>query len=404
MIRFPLYFNHVPKCAGTSLNEVLSRNLHRSELGIEPFTQALHVYNLDGAALDRLMVVGSHFPHWAAARRLPDWCRMTVLREPWSRFQALSRHLMRIATSEPQSLPVTQAHYVGLLREHRYRDALRHALAWYPFDASMTSFFLSDPLEGAPPRDAREAIDNMGRYDLVLMSDRVDADSVLLDEALNGQSFGAMSRLNTSREYRDKETGPYVDHYRGLFHALFPYERELFDAGAEAYARTSAALKKQVAQRSGGPESVPNRRSSAMYALDWDAPVRCGGFSDRLRVQSFGYAGRFARRVEAPKAVLEFDVPVSSDARVEAVFWCAPFDLRFHCKLRLNGAELRMFDTPYEVRCPSDPSQLWAYASVPASTLKAGRCRLEIDRSEAQGLVELWLLDLIVRPDAAARR
>jgi hypothetical protein len=35
----------------------------------------VELYTLDGASLDRLRVIGSHFPHWAAARRIGDWTR-----------------------------------------------------------------------------------------------------------------------------------------------------------------------------------------------------------------------------------------------------------------------------------------------------------------------------------------
>ncbi len=70
---FPIYFNHVPKCAGTSLNELLSRSLRRDQLGVEPFMSAMDLYTLPGAQLDRLALIASHYPHWAAARRLADW-------------------------------------------------------------------------------------------------------------------------------------------------------------------------------------------------------------------------------------------------------------------------------------------------------------------------------------------
>jgi hypothetical protein len=395
-LAFPLYFNHVPKCAGTSLNEVLTRGLHRTQIGIEPFVSALHLYNLDAAALDRLMIVGSHFPHWAAARRLPEWSTLTVLRDPWSRFQALTRHLFRIAGSEPQSLTAFQTQYVAMLREARYRDALRQALAWYPFDASMTSCFLPHPVEGAFPSAPDAAIRVLEAYDVVLLADRVDHDSVLLDQALNGQSFGAQARLNTSRQYQGPESGPYPRDMQQLFHALFPYEQVLYAAGAACYERTVEALAGQ-AKRTRSSPAVSDLPQRAMYTLDWDAPQRCGGFSDRVMAASYGYAGQFARRVEAQKAVLEFEVPRACDARLEAVFWIAPFDARLDCRVTINGEPLTLFDTPQEVGCPADPSQAWAFAAVPRTALGNGHCRLEIERGE-EGPKELWLLDLAVRP------
>src|SRR5207302_5488101 len=103
-VGFPIYFNHVPKCAGTSLNELLSRSLHRDQLGVEPFYSVTELYTLRSERFDRLALVGSHVPHWVAARRLNGWTKLTILREPWSRFQALCRHLLRIQGSEPQAL------------------------------------------------------------------------------------------------------------------------------------------------------------------------------------------------------------------------------------------------------------------------------------------------------------
>jgi hypothetical protein len=225
---------------------------------------------------------------------------------------------------------------------------------------------------------------------------------VLLDQVLNGQSFGAQTRLNTSLDYQDVQTGPYPPQFQSLFHTLFPYEQELYEAGVACYRRTIAGLRNQ-AHSSPGKPPVSETAPRAMYTVDWEGPTRGGGFSDRVVAASFGYAGRYARRVEAAKAILEFDVPRVCDARVEAVFWIGPFDTRFDCRLSLNGVPLKLFDTPWEVGCPADPSQTWAYASVSAATLGRGRCRLEIDRSAASRTREFWLLDLAIRPVAQPR-
>ena len=120
-IGFPLYYNHVPKCAGTTLTEVLSRNLHCEQLGVEPFLTAVELYTLRAARFDRLALVASHVPHWVAVRRMADWTRLTVLREPWSRFLALCRHLVRIEGSEPEALRAEQVDFLRLLQQQGVR-------------------------------------------------------------------------------------------------------------------------------------------------------------------------------------------------------------------------------------------------------------------------------------------
>lgn len=394
-LAFPLYFNHVPKCAGTSLNELLSRSLHRSALGVDPFVSALELYTLDASRLDRLRLVGSHFPHWAAMRRLAGWSTLTVLRRPWPRFQSLVRHLLRIQGSEPQALLPGQVQFLALVREQRHRDALRQALGWYPFDASVAQCFLPAPPDGGIDGLGPRAVAELGRYDAVLLSERLDDDWNALEAIFNGGSLGAAPRLNTSGEFGDAVDGPFPASLEPLFDTLFPFESEVYREAERLHAGSAARL---AAQAAGGVPAVDRQASPASWTVDWDAPTRCAGFSDRVRAASFGYAGRFARRVQAPVGVLEIDVPPAARARLEGVFWIAPAECRFACRVLVNGTPVPMFDEANEVGCPADPSQLWAGAEVPAAALAGGRLEIAFERGDAAGLREFWVLDLAVRP------
>jgi hypothetical protein len=395
---FPLYFNHVPKCAGTSLNEVLSRGLHREAIGLEPFLSAVEFYTLRSDAFDRLVLVGSHVPHWVARRRLRDWTRVTALRDPWSRFQALCRHLLRIASSEPQALSPPQVEFLRILREARYVDALWQARVWYPANASMTSYFLAEPLEAAgdlPAKAAEEAAREMSGYNLVLLAQHLRDDALLLDFVLNGQRFGVSTPLNTSRHYDDVSTGPFPEEFASLFEQLYPYERDIYAAGCELYPRSRAWLQSEFDSGHRGP--VRSRRATPpLYRLDWDSPARCGGFSDRLFAASLGFERRVARRVEGGSAVLEIDLPPAPHGRLEAVFWLTPIESRFGLRFSFDGAPLTFFDERREVGCPADPNQMWSWAEIPAP-VSAGAHLLEIDRSGVASLGELWVLDLVVR-------
>jgi hypothetical protein len=394
LLSLPLYFNHVPKCAGTSLNELLSRSLHRSTLGVEPFVPALNLYNLDATRLDGLMLVGSHFPHWAAARRLPGWSTLTVVRKPWPRFLSLTRHLLRIQGSEPQALLPGQVHYLALVRERRYKEALQQATGWYPFDASMAQCFLDAPPDGDVDRLGRTAVAVVEGYDGVLLSERLDHDWPALETIFNGGSVGDSPRLNTSGEYGDASVGPFPPDLEPLFHALFPFERAVYAAAERVYAQTTTSLAEDARNLA---RIGPGRAARASTTVDWDGPVRCGGFSDRMLAASFGFAGRYARRVEAQVGVLDLDVRATSRARLEGVFWISSVTGRFGCKVSVNGVPVPLFDERLEVGCPTDPSQLWAAADIPPTALGSGHLRIAFDRRNAPEVVEFWVLDLAVR-------
>jgi hypothetical protein len=261
----------------------------------------------------------------------------------------------------------------------------------------MVSYFLPDPPEPAARLEASGAMRALEGYDVVLLAEHLDADSLLVDQAVNGQPFGARARLNTSREYGDVDAGPFPHDLRDRFDAQFPYERELHAIACQRREASVAALR-GAARR--GPAAV--ERLASPYVLDWDRPTRCGGFSDRLRASSFGYEGCFARRVEARKAVLEFDVQEACDARLEGVFWIGPADARFDCRLRLNGHPLKLFDAVGDVACPMDENQLWASAALTPAMLGNGHCMLEIERPAAP-LTELWILDLAVCRASSSR-
>jgi Sulfotransferase family len=397
----PLYFNHVPKCAGTFVNELLCRSFHRHQLGVEPFLAANDMYTLDAARLDRLELVGSHFPHWAAARRLPGWSKLTILREPWPRLQSLLRHLLRLgADLGPVSTPVT---FLESIRRREFDQAMEQMAIWYPCEASLVSYFVPDPLDQVlPPTALADATKALSGYDAVFLTESLAEDGSLLDRAVNGHHFGVLSRLNTAEHYDDVNRGPFPAEYEKQFHALFPYERKLYEAARDQHERTVATLGKLAPGDCMASTNSPGHDTRAMFAIDWDGPTRCGGFSDRIVAASQGYTGRYARRVEADRGVLEFTVRKICDARLEAVFWITPLPDRRECVITLNGRELRLFDPRNEVQCPSAANQVWSSVTLPASTFGDGTCRLEIQREKAPAIRELWLLDLAVRPVASS--
>jgi len=394
-IGFPLYYNHVPKCAGTTLTEVLSRNLHCEQLGVEPFLTAVELYTLRAARFDRLALVASHVPHWVAVRRMADWTRLTVLREPWSRFLALCRHLVRIEGSEPDALRAEQVEFLRLLRGKAYDAAIEQTRAWYPTHASMTSYFLPDPVESdrLPRGAAARAVEALRTYDLVLLTDRLHDDALWIDRVFNGQDYGARARLNRSTQYRDAASGPFPESFARHFADLYPHEHDVYDAARERYPATRAWLRDEGRDRRDcprGPEPMP----PPLYTLDWAAPTRCGGFSDRMFAASLGYLNSVARRVEAEVAQLEFELPRTGSVRLEAVVWVSPVNIQFGVEVRLNGKPVPLFDARREI---GDPNQIWSCVDVDAATVGDGRCRLEIDRRGARGLQEFWLLDFVVR-------
>jgi hypothetical protein len=228
-------------------------------------------------------------------------------------------------------------------------------------------------------------------YDVVLLTRSLDEDLVALDRALNGPVLARQPRLNTSRSYGDVETGPFPTKCEELFHAQYPYERELYETGVRMHDRTMPRLADSFALRSTA------HANDILFTLDWDGPVRCGGFSDRTPANSRGYVRRYARTVLEDIAVVEIDVPGTCNCRIEAVFWIGPVEARSQCRIAVNGVSIEMFGSQ-EVICPDDPHQVWSSARVDRAALGMGKCRFEIDISGARGLDELWLLDLVVRP------
>jgi hypothetical protein len=303
----------------------------------------------------------------------------------------MTRHLLRIAAATPSAPDAAQHRYISLIRENRFADALYQAQEWYPAIASMTACLLPDPLRDGLPNGAGSiASAVLESYDVVLLTRSLDEDLVALDRALNGPVLARQPRLNTSRSYGDAETGPYPPACEELFHAQFPYEREMYEAGVRLHASTLPRLADSFASRSTA------HANDILFMLDWDGPVRCGGFSDRTPAASRGYVGRYARTVLADTAVVEFDVPRDCDCRIEAVFWIGPVEARSQCRIAVNGIPVEMFGNQ-EVICPGEPHQVWSSACVDHAVLGTGKCRFEIDISGARGPVELWLLDLVVR-------
>ncbi len=147
----------------------------------------------------------------------------------------------------------------------------------------------------SPPDAAPRAIETLQVYDVVLLTERLDDDSRLLDQMLNGQPFGATARLNTAELNRGDSEGPFPERYAAAFDERFPYERQVFDAARALYPESHEFLQSAADDGAARPRVVVPPRSP-LFSLDWEAPTRCGGFSDRL-----GAIGRLQRPRCAPR-------------------------------------------------------------------------------------------------------
>lgn len=401
MLTTPIYFNHIPKCAGTTLNELLARAFSLGSVAIEPFIDSRTLYTADYRTFGNFELVGSHFPHWAAMKRMPTCSKLTVLRQPWSRFQALCRHIKRDHRLRGVLYADQIAEFVSLVENGAYTEALGAAKEWYGTQSSMVAGFASDPMVApVATADLEIAIANLNTYDLVLTTQDLDRDAPLLDLLMNGSRYGISSHANTSKSVGEDDVGPFPDSCEEMFNEQFPYESDLYRKAQVRHAVTVDALRGAV-EGSGGWTRLPTRRLKPLFILDWTKPTKCFGFSDRVVAQSRGYHGRIARFVAGAKAILEFEIESYSggSVRLEAVFWASVPNARRRILMKLNGTPLECFDSAHEVISPYDEHQIWTFSELEAPESGCGSYVLELDISETEEPCELWLLDVAVLED-----
>jgi len=393
MLQYPIFFNHVPKCAGTSINELFCRPIHKSAAGRPPFVRAEEVCFMDGKRVDAFQFIGGHLPHRLAARRFQDWSLLTVIRQPWKRFISLTRHIMR-EQQRGKKIPPHQTEFLELLSSGQQQQALEQTAGWYPTSSSIASYFQDKPREDLNEVGKR-AKDILSKYDLVLLTENLNKDWNTLERYLQGTVVCAPSQLNSVEGFRHQRTPLFEDSLESIFESQFPYEYDFYRAAQEVYPESIGRLEQAVEKS----ETIGRGNAAKVIAeIDWEDPIRCGGLSDRIVSYSVGYEGRTARKLEASEAVVEMDVPATEKARIEFVFWLSDITCRRQCQITINGTKIDCFTPEREVLNGLGPHQVWTSAEIPAEALQSGVLRIAFDRSDAKSDFEMWILNIAVRP------
>lgn len=398
MLHYPIYFNHVAKCAGTSLNELFSRGIPTSAVGVHPFVSLDEMYFVGGKKLDELRFVGGHVPHRFVSRRFSDWSMITVIRHPWERFLSYTKHFFRMF-KQGEPFDEQRTEFIELILNQESEKALLQSRSWYPLMGSIAGCFLELSFEHCTESDlhhiGERAESVLNQYDLVLLTEHLNQEWTTLERYFQGSTLCPPTRLNSTASFGHDQAPIFSDELEATFKSQFPYDYDLYAAAQKVAPETIQRLTDAVENSTTiGHAPVPK----VIASVDWKEPTRCGGLSDRLAAACMGYQGHIARRVEANVGVLELEIPKTSRARIEFVFWMSDIALRHQCRVSINGTEIECFIAERELIHPEDSHQFWTSAEIPQEALKEDVLRITFDRSAAAGLHEWWLLDIAVRP------
>lgn len=87
-----IFFIHVPKCQGTTLNGLLAAPYSAEQCVTSEQLDTFSILFTDANQISHYNYIGGHYPNWLHGAKFPNKDRMLVVRDPLKRFKSLLKH------------------------------------------------------------------------------------------------------------------------------------------------------------------------------------------------------------------------------------------------------------------------------------------------------------------------
>jgi hypothetical protein len=392
-----IVFNHIAKCAGTSIGGLLSYGFTAEDLYSTAQNTADSVRYLAYEALEKKRLIWGHFGDWAR-QRTPNRLCIVTMREPWSRFRSTLRHAAR----SPHGLGSMQ------LKAYALDPTDRNFAAEGVIESVSKSrqlHYLLNPGTHRKVADRKhqerlidEATANLREYDIIVTTETIDDAARHLADLIGAPPIEHAPKLNTSSRWSGSEkvepSPKHEDRFRQLLESdevLFGRASEMAIAQRGAYRRTS----EEYADRySAVLARIPRTHT---WMLDWSGIVKASGWGLRQRPAIDGYQDRWARILEAPSAFIDCPLRPSPANVAEVIMWVDDPAAYKRLEIKVGEAE-----PDWEQLIPirtNKKLQVWRARITEGLTEPATRLQFDLkgakDRSK---FPTLWFLDAHIRP------
>jgi len=396
-----LFFNHIPKCAGTTFINVLSACFHNDAIitgdsltraGLSSrASESMSLIHLPERFLRKARFIGGHFHDLCRRMRCPNAYAVTILRNPVARFKSLITHALR----DPR-FHTTPAAYLkedGAL-DLDHPDARVHVL----HSAMMRHFAMPDlptPTSQAGIHKLYEdALTTLETYDLVITEDTYDQATAFLSFCLGHAAPYPLPRFNEA--YPSQAICPQLPpDLESQLRSLIPWEFVFYDHAAQlAQQHWNSFEKRPFAAVHDVLGRITPKDIS--WLLDWKEPVNHKGWAARELTADPTYPNGTARQILEDGASL--DVPLEGPANYAArvALWGVNPHWLSELRVTVNGTPLEA-DVLYPARPDQHHVLLYGHFRVPC---RPGWTRFSFSHpSHDFSVNRTWLLEMSVHLD-----
>lgn len=269
-----LFFHHIPKTAGTTLNGILEANFpQEAVLSAYDHAGSQRLNSLDAHEFARLRLIQGHvFIHDFEAFFANPILAFTMLREPVARVVSEFDFLKN--WPEHHLYTYLRSHDVSL---EEYVTSTEKALAYRGRNLMCSSLCGTSPMPGSDAEMLARAKANLDRFHVVGVTELFDASLLLLQEAAGLQNVLYDRRNVRSAPHRLREITPrereVIEEANKLDQELYCYARTLVEAaiarrgaGFQARLRAFRKINAHFQQKS---EEILRRSGVRQEAKSW---------------------------------------------------------------------------------------------------------------------------------------
>ena len=281
-----IFFIHIPKCAGTSLNERLAKQVDE-DLVIRSSEHPIATMAEEPKELfTKARLMSGHFPEVVRRMYMPEAQAITGLRDPVKRLRSLIAHGARGVRFRNWMAPFYEDQDVSFLqtKEAQYKFTLRTSQLAYLTPESLAV----RPMDGAyvTDQDIKDAIETLQNCACVYTDESFDKFSRALGGLFCDPPVEKTERLNTARK---KEPWLEAIDFEALAAHLCPWDVELYREAERRAAETLAAL--------GSPTTAEDyaawwqdKPQLDRIAVDFGSPYKSHGLGIRRKIPYEGLA------------------------------------------------------------------------------------------------------------------
>jgi hypothetical protein len=276
-----LFFNHVPKCAGTSIGTLLESAYPADTVLTSRLVSPAVIRTISDDELARHRLIWGHFTD-LARRRSPGRYNVVTLRDPWKRFRSILRHALRERGGQWRNFRAVEPYAETLdpkLLETPEFKRVAGVLPSYTHLSPTTR----ENARATPRERVDEAIAALDAYDLIITDDTIDTCAGHLADMLGLPPIVAAPRHNAANAWPDSlRADPPREHepLLGEHHAL---DSEFYAIARERSLKQAAEVARPLEERTQRYlERLAARSTKREWTLDWAEPVCAAGWSARV--------------------------------------------------------------------------------------------------------------------------